>query len=300
VVWVVSLQVLLASYLLAGQGPTLVRLNLTDRVTARMGSLLLEPAFQNPVLVAQGEGEIVKSALRTALSSSSEMDYRARLESFLRDPSELAGGPPDESAAPADASPPAGSGAPARGSDPEELLVQIGLRWVTSPHRTWLSPLRPGTEADGKPEGEESPFFLPEFLLTLISELPPDASLSRGNWEHVAGTRYVDGVLQPLMEEYLSYFALFLACLVVLGNAVFFLLMRRARRIGMPGAGGKGKDAAAAKSAAPAPKAQQAAPPAVAPAAPAESPPAVPAGSAAPSAAESREQAEGEKEEQPA
>jgi predicted lipid-binding transport protein (Tim44 family) len=131
--------------------------------------------------------------------------------------------------------------------------------------------------------------------------LPQDATLSRDNWEHVAGTRFVDGVLKPLMEEYLSYLAAFLAGLVVLANVLFFLVMRRARRIGTPkpDKGAKAAAPAAAQTAPPGPAPQKAAPPATQPA-PAESPPAGPGEGAAPPPAESPEQGAGKSGEKPA
>lgn len=226
-VLLVSLQVLLGSYLLGVRAEELVRANLTTGVLEQLGRLLLEPAFGTPALAVEPAEGVNKDALKTALRASSELDYRSQLVSRLVPPGELA---------------PASDGAGPRGPD---VLVQIGLRWVTEPHNVWFQPAAPsGSPPAGQPgappqpapgaaQGNE-PFFLPDFLISLVDELPEGTVLPRLDWEHVAGTRYVDGVLRPLMDEYLSYLATALAVLVLLLDAVYFLLLRRLKRIGQP------------------------------------------------------------------
>ncbi|HKI99327.1 MAG TPA: hypothetical protein VKB51_12715 [bacterium] len=214
-VFLASVQLLLAAYLLGVRAPELVRANLTAGVTTELGRLLLAPAFKNPTLAAQSPESVAKAAINTALRSSSELEYRDQLVAELVPPSEL--------------KPVAGSPSGPRGPD---VLVQIGLRWVTEPHSGWLGP-----EVKAKPKAnaqEDSPFFLPDFLWSLIDELPDGTVLPRLDWEHVAGTRYVETVLRPLAEEYLSYLAALIALVVVVVDGLFFLLMGRLKRIGRP------------------------------------------------------------------
>jgi hypothetical protein len=219
-----SVLALLGCYLLGVRSAELVRVNLTSTMTEQLGRLLLEPAFQAPVLAAHSADAVPKGALKAALRSASELDYRTALQERIADPAALA--PATD-----------GTGG-ARGPD---VLVQMGLRWVTEPHTGWVAPTAPGgpdpaapdAAAPERPPGAaETTFFLPDFLAALVDELPDDTVLPRLDWEHVAGTRFVDSVLRPLVEEYVSYLALALALLVLLADALYFLAMRRLKRIG--------------------------------------------------------------------
>lgn len=215
-VLLVSLPLLLGAYLLAVRAPQLVHGNLTTRVTAELGRMLLEPAFQAPALQGVHPDEVPKAAIKAALRESAELSYRQRLETFLVDPQALA----------------AAAGPDAHASGPQ-VMVQMGLRWVTSPHNTWFAPVRRGDQADTG-DTDEQPFFLPDFLLSLIDELPEGTALPRLDWEHVAGTRFVEGVLRPLTMEYMAYVALGLTLAVLLADGLYFLLMARLKRIGQP------------------------------------------------------------------
>ncbi|NIP73488.1 MAG: hypothetical protein GWO16_10875, partial [Gammaproteobacteria bacterium] len=103
-----------------------VRTNLNAQVTERVGRLLLQPAFAHPELAGLHPDEITKEALQRALSTSAELEYREQLRTGLLPASELA---------------PQGMPAPRRAQLPGEILVQLGLRWVTAPHNTWFAPL---------------------------------------------------------------------------------------------------------------------------------------------------------------
>lgn len=261
-VLLVSVQVLLGAYLLAVEAPHLVRRNLTGEVTARLGRVLLDPAFASPVLAAHPEDQVPKSALKEALRGSSELEYRERLRSQFASPEALAGG----------------GGDGALTSAGPRALVQIGLRWVTAPQNVWFAPVRAGGPdaaggEDAAGAGSDEPFFLPDFLASLVDELGEGTVLARLDWEHVAGTRFVEGVLRPLVQEYLAYLALALALIVLLLDALYFLLMRRLKRIGQPRSAKAG-----GKSTAKAPAKGGAQPPAKAPARP--TPPAAAPGSA--------------------
>lgn len=235
VVYLVSVQALLAAYLLGVQAPELVRANLTGEVTTQLGRQLLAPAFKRPVLAAQPSADVAKAALTTALHTYSELDYRSALVAEQVPLSQFRPGADGE--------------AGPRGPD---VLVQIGLRWVTAPHSTWMGPER--RLKAGASQGEQ-PFFLPDFLVSLVDELPSGTVLPRLDWEHVAGTRFVEGVLRPLVEEYLVYLAGFAAALVLLIDLVYFLLMGRLKRIGQPKPAKKEAAPKPSKAASPAPPA---------------------------------------------
>lgn len=235
----ITVQLLLSAYLLGIHAPELVKLNLSDRLIQRLGGLLLEPAFLNPALEGADPEQIGKSAVKAALNASSELEYRDRLRANLVDPAELAvlfdpasgvaRAPGTQSVTPAMTQSRA-----LHGTATETYLIQIGLRWITEPHRTAIRTPDTGEGDQEQAQSAQQPFFLPEFLLSLIDELRPEVALSRANWEHVAGTRFVQGTLDPLMAEYLSYSAGLLVVVVVLLNAGYFLAMRRLKRIGRP------------------------------------------------------------------
>jgi hypothetical protein len=92
----------------------------------------------------------------------------------------------------------------------------------------------------------------------------------------VAGTRFTENVVRPLLEEYLTYQAFGLALAVLLVDALYFLIMGRFKRISSNRAARKAATAklAAAPPPAPVPAPVPAAPPA--PCAPGASPPAAP------------------------
>ena len=227
--WLISVQLLLGAYLLGVHGSRLVSINQTDPVVNTLGAHLLEPAFANPALAEASRGAISKRDLKAAFKASTENRYREALAKYILTPEKLT------------ASPRAGGGKGNRQPSPlgQRILVQVGMRWITAPHETWWTPLNPGgaeKEKTGKPGAKtdpESVFFLPVFLGGLLGDLADDEQLSRANWEHVAGTRFVEGYLQPVMKEYLAYFAIALALAVLLIDMLFFLALGRIKRIGL-------------------------------------------------------------------
>lgn len=253
-VWLVSLQALLGIYLLGVQAPAIVHNNLTADVTSQLGRQLLEPAFNNPVLAAHPPDAVPKAAIKAALHAMSELDYRAALQADVVPPGELAA---------------AAAAAGHRAVSGQEVLVQLGLRWITEAHNSWYAP----SSADAGAEQGEQPFFLPDFLASLVDELQKGTVLPRLDWEHVAGTRFVDGVLRPVAVEYLSYLAGALAIAVLLLDALYFLIMRRLRRIGQP----RQAPAKAAAKGAPLPAPAKGSAPDVTPAKSAAQAPATPA-----------------------
>lgn len=240
VMLLISVPLLLGAYLLGVHGARLVSLNQTDPVVQTLGRNLLEPAFDNTELAGRSYGEIPKSRLKAAFKASTENRYREALAKKIVPPETLT-----PFAEPAD-----GNGNRRRFPLRGRILVQVGMRWIVSPHETWWVPLNPGGTENiaenfaekgaqggaGKPAAKTDPgdgFFLPVFLAGLLSQLADDEELSRSNWEHVAGTRFVEGYLQPVMMEYMAYFAIALALAVLLINMLFFLALGRIKRIGL-------------------------------------------------------------------
>jgi hypothetical protein len=106
----------------------------------------------------------------------------------------------------------------------------LALRWAAREHVNW-PPLPPSDQAalqDG-PDGRRQ--RLPRYILSLVEEINGDSALQRGDWEHVAGSRFIQRVLEPLMVWQLRYLAVLVALLVLVTNlGVFFLISQLKRQ----------------------------------------------------------------------
>jgi hypothetical protein len=257
-VLVASLQALLLAYLLRTQAEALIRPALAPETAvqpaALLGSILLDPVFSDDDL--DGDAQVAKDRLAAVIAAQDDADWRAQLEAFRVEPrrlvlakpapapSALAPGtlsgphsavPPAAApnyAAPPPATPPAAApaepGAPSAApafTRPEDLvsaiLVQIGLRWLLDPDQTW---------PEGRPAGATGTaerLRLPDFALALVDEIRDDAVLDRLDWEHVAGTRFVQTILQPVLVERVGRQAALLGFGVLAADAAYFVLAAR-------------------------------------------------------------------------
>ena len=67
-------------------------------------------------------------------------------------------------------------------------------------------------------------------LASFTGEIGENDALPRDAWEHVAGTRFVEYVLQPLLTEYFVYSAVTAAALVLLIMVAYLAGLMRLRR----------------------------------------------------------------------
>jgi len=81
-------------------------------------------------------------------------------------------------------------------------------------------------------EQEEEPgeFPLPLFISSLVGEIREDALLMQHDWEHVAGSRFMEWVMHPLMVWHIQYSAILAAVLTLAANLLYFTLVRMFRR----------------------------------------------------------------------
>lgn len=220
VLWLVSVPALVVVYVLALQAGPLVDRNIREpdpnALRDRMGALLLEPVFALPPLAGNDPAAVPKEHLIAALDGVREHEYRQALQAHVMPPLEMS---------------PAGAG----GASAEDIMVQFGLRWVINPEAalpalgTAVGPAAEGLSRDE----EDGGFYLGRFLTLLVDEVQPGIVLTRGDWEHIAGTNYVDRVLRPVMTEYVRYSAAAMAAALLLLDALYFLLMWRLKRVGM-------------------------------------------------------------------
>ncbi len=245
-VLIVSIQGMLLAYVLRTQADALVRPTLAPENTVQpagvLGSILLDPAFSDEELA--GETQVAKDRLAAVVVATDDEDYRAGLEGFLVEPGRLVLAVPPRFTPPgaADASRP--PEAERQGEKPEEqsagkpndkinaftnrddlvsaIVVQIGLRWVLAPGQTWPQAMPAGTGSTA-----DQLLRLPEFVLALVDEIQDDAVLDHLDWEHVAGTRFVQAVLQPVLVERVGQSAGLLALGIVALNLAYFATVAR-------------------------------------------------------------------------
>jgi hypothetical protein len=226
-----SVLTLLLAYLLRSQAEALIRPTLAPEAAAQpasmMGSILLDPAFSDDDL--NGESQVSKERLAAIVVALDDSEWRGQLEDFRVAPGRLvlakaASTFSSPSPASGTVSPPT-EDAPAfalRDDLISAIVVQIGLRWLLEAEQTW-----PQGMAAGSGSLADQRLKLPEFALALLDEIQDDAVLDRLDWEHVAGTRFVQAVLQPVLVESVGRQAAILALLVLAADAAYFVLASR-------------------------------------------------------------------------
>ncbi len=81
--------------------------------------------------------------------------------------------------------------------------------------------------------GETAPREVPpqmRYLLSLIAEIPAEVGLSRSSWEHIAGSRFQERVLEPMITWQVRYLATLAVVLVFVANLLGFFALRYLRR----------------------------------------------------------------------
>ena len=236
---IVSIQGMLLAYVLHTQADALIRPLLAPENAVQpagvLGSILLDPAFSDEDLA--GETHVAKDRLAAVVVATDDEDYRSGLETFLVNPGRLVLAVPPRFTPPGAADTPRPPDAP--GEKPGEpptskagdkagaftnrddlisaIVVQIGLRWVLAPGQTWPQAMPAGTGSTA-----DQHLRLPEFVLALVDEIQDDAVLDPLDWEHVAGRRFVQAVLQPVLAERVGRSAGLLALAIVALNLAYF------------------------------------------------------------------------------
>jgi hypothetical protein len=238
-----SMLALLLAYGLRTQAEALIRPALAPEnavpPASVLGSILLDPPFKDAALGQ--ETHIAKARLSAVIGAKHDEDYRDALKPFAVKPDKFVLAAPPIATAPSalapslSQAPPQAAGAPPAPvfTRPEDLIsgivAQIGLRWMLDAKQTWpeAMPAGAGSSAD-------RPLSLPELTLALIDEIQDGAVLDRLDWEHVAGTRFVQVVLHPVLLELIGRWAALLAVLVLAADLAYFAMatriVRRLRR----------------------------------------------------------------------
>lgn len=227
-VLLVSVQVLLGIYLLTALAPDVARFALNAPAAkssaAQIGNMLLSPAYGRQTAGEPEGGGINKAGLRRALYAYSQKELRDGFRKQLQAAqAQLEGA---SITAPEGASATAPQGAAA---SPELLL--LALRWAAEDHEDWP----PGTEEEaaraldsgggGAGTAADAKPVLSLYILSLVAEIGGDLDMARTDWAHVAGNRFIQRVLGPLMVWQVRYLALMLLALLVAADlAAFFLL----------------------------------------------------------------------------
>jgi hypothetical protein len=227
-----SVLALLLAYVLRTQSAELIRPALTPENAVQpasvLGSILLDPAMRDDELA--DATHVAKAKLAEVIVATDDEDYRGDLAKFLISPSQLVLTPkaPETTEAAATTTPKTPpDGEPAheftrRDDLISAILVQIGLRWILDPNQTWPEAMPAGTGSTAAQN-----LRLPEFALALVDEIQDDAVLDRLDWEHVAGTRFVQVVLEPALLELVGRWAGLLALGVFALDLAYFAMAAR-------------------------------------------------------------------------
>ncbi|MCH8841462.1 MAG: hypothetical protein IID61_00635 [SAR324 cluster bacterium] len=196
-------------------------------LTAQIGRLLLAPAF-DAAHDAEGE-EPTRAQIAAAIQAIASEDLRLAYQAPSPEPvpgiAPAGAGPPE--AIPAGARPPAANPAEERVGS---LLLAMVRLWLTDTGQSWPTGLAIAESRGAADSDGQAPFLLGEFVPALIGEIGEDDALPRIGWEHVAGTRFVEYVLQPLLTEYFVYSAVTAAALVLLIMVAYLAGLMRLRR----------------------------------------------------------------------
>jgi len=129
-------------------------------------------------------------------------------------------------------------------------ILGIVRDWITEPDQAFPEAITPAPADAAKPApAAKSPPALGAYLVGLINEVSPDAALKPADWALIAGTRFTEHMLRPLLLEYLQRGALAGTILILLLNLGYFWTIQRMARGAKPTAA----KPTVAKPAAPAP-----------------------------------------------
>ncbi len=221
-VLLVSVQVLLGSYVVGTQAQGLVRVSLAPQAAtlpaASLGAMLLDPILRGPLGKA---ATITHAELIQAASEVTQQQYLDRLEEFKSAQAEMAvqaanaANPPGAN--------PSGPQTPAQGAAPRYVqaqgaaVVNLGLRWLLDEGRA-LPPGAPALETR-----------LPALTVALLAPAP-EAPLTRAGWEQLAGEQFAQRVLQPVLARYVPRAMAAVAAVTFVLTLAYFVVLARFRR----------------------------------------------------------------------
>ncbi|MCZ6533452.1 MAG: hypothetical protein O7A08_10875 [SAR324 cluster bacterium] len=222
-VLLVSMQALLACYLLATAGPGLVVFALrapgARASAAPIGALLLSPAYSQQGSAGSPAGHADKETLRRAILAYSEEKLLEGFRGKLAEAkTELRGQVQQDGADESNGI-----------EQVSAQLLLLALHWAAGDHVNW-PPQQPEQQPGQEPPPNQAEIErLPGYILSLVSEVRGDSPMQREDWEHVAGSRFMQRVLEPLMVWQLRYLAAIGTLLVLVTNLGVFYLISRAR-----------------------------------------------------------------------
>lgn len=237
----VSVQVLIAAYLIAALAPEMVRFSLASPAAQAsampIGKLLLSPAFADGGIgggggeAGGGRGEagagLNKAGLNRALHAQSPKELRA---SFRRQLNQVRAEPISLTDLP-----------DSDGRASLELLL-LALQWAAEDHQDWPPQTQEAPAAAREFEGAqgsaaaEGGASLSRFILSLVDEISWESDMTRRDWAHVAGNRFIQRVLGPMMVWQVRWLAVVTLILLLAANlALLFALGQLKRLVHAPG-----------------------------------------------------------------
>jgi hypothetical protein len=217
-------------------------------LTAQVGTYLLEPALAHAEKKPGALGP-TRHQLEQALRAMPTEQLRQALGGDREDapaPEASKEAPP---AAP-QATPPGDAPAPSNAPNAEPqmepppapvtaatVILKIVRDWITEPNQAFpeeTAPADTGKPAPTPTPAAKSPPTLGTYLIGLIGEVSPDAALPPADWTLIAGTRFGEHMLRPLLLEYLQRGALAGTILILLLNLGYFWTVQRMARGAKP------------------------------------------------------------------
>ena len=201
---------LIGVYLMTALAPDMVRFALASpaaRASAiPIGSMLLAPAFSGGGESSQGLDRAgLSRALHAYSSKELRKNFRQRLNQVIAKPVSI-------------------NNAPDWNSNASPELLLLALYWTVEGHQEW-----PPERGEKGPLGQEyseeqgvdkqlETLSLSRSILSLVEEIGWESDMARQDWAHVAGNRFVQRVMGPMMVWQLRWLAAVILIMLLVAN----------------------------------------------------------------------------------
>ena len=224
-----STQLLLGIYLLTALAPDMVRFALgtpdAQNSAVSIGNLLLSPAFGENSTDDPKQNALNRAGLNRALHAYSPKELQ---DGFRRQLAEAL------------AQPAAEQNAAGGGGDASPELLLMALHWAAEAHEDW--PPRMAEKAAlagefGGAPGEAKAAAQPalsRYILSLVEEIGWESDMARRDWAHVAGNRFMQRVLGPLMVWQVRWLAMMTLLLLLAADLTALFLLSQLKRLVHP------------------------------------------------------------------
>lgn len=111
----------------------------------------------------------------------------------------------------------------------QATVLAIALEWIGDPDQVWPEWPVTGIPADPRTDSD-TPLDPAEFVLSLVEEVGPEAALPPEDWAYIAGVRFEQRVLTPLLADRFRVAAIVVASAMAVLDVLLFWGLWRLRR----------------------------------------------------------------------